>query len=403
MDFDDTEEEAAFRAEVRAWMKAHARERDPGQLSTSHSFYDFDDIFVKEGKIVATPHLRRRVCRDHLAGRVRWSGRHVRRSHDLPPGRGEVRRGLEPVRRGHRHGGPDHHRPRHRRATPPVPARPCSRARRSGASCSASPARAPTWPACRPGPCGTATSGSSTARRCGARARTTPTWGSCWPAPTPTLPKHRGHHLLPPRHAQPGCRGATAAPDDRWRDVQRGLLHRCAGAGGQRGRRGQRRLAGHHDHAGQRAQLRAAERRAFRRSSSWPVNAGRPTIPLMRQRLAHCFISTEISRYLGFRIQTALSKGMSSPETSVAKLLFALSAKETAELTIALQGPAGHADGDAAPGQRLLAAAVPDVRRPSGSPRGATRSSATSSASGCSGCPATSGPTRTWPFKDLVR
>ena len=51
MDFDDTEEEAAFRAEVHAWMKANARERDPGQLSTSHSFYDFDDIFVKEGKL----------------------------------------------------------------------------------------------------------------------------------------------------------------------------------------------------------------------------------------------------------------------------------------------------------------------------------------------------------------
>jgi acyl-CoA dehydrogenase len=41
---------------------------------------------------------------------------------------------------------------------------------------------------------------------------------------------------------------------------------------------------------------------------------------------------------------------MSSPETSVAKLLFALTAKETAELTIALQGPRGMLVGDAAPG-----------------------------------------------------
>ena len=46
--------------------------------------------------------------------------------------------------------------------------------------------RAPTSPACRPGPCATATSGSSTGRRCGRRARTTATGASCWPAPTPT-------------------------------------------------------------------------------------------------------------------------------------------------------------------------------------------------------------------------
>ena len=66
MDFDDTEEEAAFRAEVHAWMKANARERDPGQLSTSHSFYDFDDIFVKEGKI-----WQRRIYDGGYAG-ITW-------------------------------------------------------------------------------------------------------------------------------------------------------------------------------------------------------------------------------------------------------------------------------------------------------------------------------------------
>ena len=49
----------------------------------------------------------------------------------------------------------------------------CSPARRSGASCSASRARAPTSPACRRAACRTATSGSSTARRCG------PRWPTC--------------------------------------------------------------------------------------------------------------------------------------------------------------------------------------------------------------------------------
>ena len=50
MDFDDTKEEAAFREQVRAWLKENAREREPGQLSTSHSFSDFDEIFVTEGR-----------------------------------------------------------------------------------------------------------------------------------------------------------------------------------------------------------------------------------------------------------------------------------------------------------------------------------------------------------------
>ena len=50
MDFDDTKEEAAFREEVRAWLKENARARDSGQISTSHSFMDFDEIFVTEGK-----------------------------------------------------------------------------------------------------------------------------------------------------------------------------------------------------------------------------------------------------------------------------------------------------------------------------------------------------------------
>jgi alkylation response protein AidB-like acyl-CoA dehydrogenase len=71
--------------------------------------------------------------------------------------------------------------------------------------------------------------------------------------------------------------------------------------------------------------------------------------PVIRQRLAHCYVQNEIAKFLGFRIQTALSKGMSAPETSVAKLLFALVAKETAELTISLEGPRGMLAGDAAP------------------------------------------------------
>ena len=61
-----------------------------------------------------------------------------------------------------------------------------SPARRRGASSSASPAPAPTSPACRPGPSRTATSGSSPARRCGPPAARSPTSACSSPAPTPT-------------------------------------------------------------------------------------------------------------------------------------------------------------------------------------------------------------------------
>ena len=50
MDFDDTPAEAAFRREARNWLRQNAKEKEPGELSTSHSFFDFDNVFVTEGK-----------------------------------------------------------------------------------------------------------------------------------------------------------------------------------------------------------------------------------------------------------------------------------------------------------------------------------------------------------------
>jgi alkylation response protein AidB-like acyl-CoA dehydrogenase len=50
MDFEDTAEEAAFRAEARGWLATHAREKEPGEVSALRGFYDSDDLFVKQGK-----------------------------------------------------------------------------------------------------------------------------------------------------------------------------------------------------------------------------------------------------------------------------------------------------------------------------------------------------------------
>jgi alkylation response protein AidB-like acyl-CoA dehydrogenase len=92
--------------------------------------------------------------------------------------------------------------------------------------------------------------------------------------------------------------------------------------------------------------------------------------PIIRQRLADCYAKGEILRYLGFRIQTALGKGTSAPESSVSKLFYAQLARDMGELTLAVQGPRGMLLGPVAPDegywqQQFLAA--PSLRIAAGS------------------------------------
>ena len=93
-----------------------------------------------------------------------------------------------------------------RRRKDALPARRCTAATSSAASCSASRAPAATWPACRPRPSATATSGSSPARRCGRPARSTATSARSSPAPTPTCPSTR---------ASPGSSSTCRRPASR--------------------------------------------------------------------------------------------------------------------------------------------------------------------------------------------
>ena len=78
-------------------------------------------------------------------------------------------------------------------------------------------------------------------------------------------------------------------------------------------------------------------------------STGRHRDPVARQALAAHFTRLELLRYLGLRTQTALSQGRPpGPESSVLKLGYSQHVAATGDLVVALSGTAGMlADGDA--------------------------------------------------------
>ncbi|MCU1454367.1 MAG: acyl-CoA dehydrogenase [Acidimicrobiales bacterium] len=69
---------------------------------------------------------------------------------------------------------------------------------------------------------------------------------------------------------------------------------------------------------------------------------GRTDDPILRQALADCWIRQQIQRYHGFRLQTALSKGVPpGPETSVMKLWAAEYLRRLGDTALAMLGPEG--------------------------------------------------------------
>ena len=193
MDIGDSPEEAAFRAEARAFLEA-ARRAEAGRgherRRAEPTRPRLDVGPHRTVPRVAARALRQRLGRHHLAEGVRRPGRH-RPCEQAIFNRGESRSstsstGVFTVGIGD--GRADDHRARQPTSSRSATSTRCCAATRSGASCSASRAPAPTSPLSAPAPCATATSGSSTARRCGTRTRNTPTAASCSPAPIPTRP-----------------------------------------------------------------------------------------------------------------------------------------------------------------------------------------------------------------------
>ena len=69
-----------------------------------------------------------------------------------------------------------------------------------------------------------------------------------------------------------------------------------------------------------------------------------------RQDVASAFTRFEILRYMGYRVQTAISQGRTpGPESSVMKLAFSQHIAATTDLLLNLEGPAGGLDASIAP------------------------------------------------------
>ncbi len=77
---------------------------------------------------------------------------------------------------------------------------------------------------------------------------------------------------------------------------------------------------------------------------------GRNDDPVLRQLLVDCWSRQQIQRYLGFRLQTALSKGVPpGPETSVMKLFAAEYLRRLGRASLEMLGPEGQLYDDDAP------------------------------------------------------
>jgi hypothetical protein len=80
MDFNDTPEEAAFRAEARAWLEANAEPLAPGETNSSSSERTTPED-VKKSQ--AEEEGGRRLGLHHLAQGIWWSRRDAHAERDL--------------------------------------------------------------------------------------------------------------------------------------------------------------------------------------------------------------------------------------------------------------------------------------------------------------------------------
>ena len=238
----------------------------------------------------------------------------------------------------------------------------------------------------------TATSTSSTARRCGPPRPTSPTGACCSPAPTGTPPSTRASPSSPSTCARPASRCARSARPPAPSEFNEVFLEevRVPAAnviGPENGGWGVAMTT----LTSERADIGSSHNDTFPSDPRAGPPLRRDTDPVIRQKLARLYTSYEISRWTGYRTRTAASRGVAPGPGGLGRQDRRLGPAR-------LPGRPGRGDrgrgrdalGRRRPRRRLLA--VDGVRRASGWPASAAAPrtcSATSSPSGCSGCPAT--------------
>jgi alkylation response protein AidB-like acyl-CoA dehydrogenase len=102
--------------------------------------------------------------------------------------------------------------------------------------------------------------------------------------------------------------------------------------------------------ASERMSIGSARGTTFADVRSLVRGLGRDLDPLERQQVARAYISFELLRYLGLRVQTSVSQGRApGAEGSILKLAISQQSALLGNLGVALLGPAGAASGGSAP------------------------------------------------------
>ena len=207
MDFSDTPEEAAFRAEVINFLDANATRKTKRRTRLRSS----GRRPHRQSQSLAGEESQRGFAR--ITWPKAWGGLGGTPMQQVIYGQEEAKyhRAARRIRNRPRHVHPHPRHLWHRRKHRHTMSAPRCAAKQSGASYSPNPPAAPTSRACAPRRKATATTGSSTARKSGPAARTSPTTASSAHAHGPQRAQAQGPDHVLSRHEKPRRRSAAAS------------------------------------------------------------------------------------------------------------------------------------------------------------------------------------------------